>query len=98
MSGWSVRGVLDDARSGLFLVGRLTKVAWRHPWGRESTLWRSWFFPLYVGILALMPLIGAEQGYWTWRTAVPVSIGLSSVTVLMLARLGRRADRDYPGV
>ena len=98
MSSWSVRGVLGDARSGLFLTGRLAKAALRHPWGRESVLWRSWLFPLEVGVFALLPLIGAWLGFWTWRTAVPTSIGLSIVTALMLARLGRRGEQNYPGV
>jgi hypothetical protein len=98
VSGWSVRDALRDARSGLFLTGRLAKKAFWHPWGRESSSWRSWLYPLYVGVLALMPLIGAAQGFWSWRSAVPASIGLSVVAILMLARLGRRGEKNYPGV
>lgn len=96
MSGISVVRLLRDARRGLTVTRRLIKAADERPWGRESSNWRSWAFPLYILPFAVASLLSAAQGYTSWLSAIPISLGIILVSVLLLARLARRVERDYP--
>ena len=96
MSESSVVRLLRDARRGLTVTRRLAKASHRRPWGEESSSWRNWAFPLYILPFAVATLLSAAQGYTPWLTAIPISLGITLVSILLLARLARRVERDYP--
>ena len=88
--------LLRDAHTGVIVTGRLLRRVARRPFGLESSDWRSWLYPAYVAVLALAPLVGATLGVTERIPAVLVSLALGMLAIVMLARLARRYERDYP--
>lgn len=92
------RTLFRDAGKGIVVTGRLLRGSLRRPEIPESSDWRGWLYPAYVAVIALMPLVGAAQGYIDWPEAVVASVAIGVVAVLLLARLARRYYRDHPEI
>ena len=88
--------LLRDAARGVALTGRLVKASIRHPWGEESSDWRLWSLPWFLALFVFGPLVSAAEGYWSWLSAVALSMALAVGAVLLFAGLARRFEKDSP--